>query len=1009
MTDEGTKVGTHRTGKTLVTGAARRPAEVAAVADAKLRLTERRCTDGSARLSAHLLIVVVLTAATMGLWSPAPASASGSSLGQRGRLTGPLSPRLESLARAAAQGASRTNEAHVVGLPPTGAGSLLRRPDGRILVRLRLTDLSRRTRTAVVATGATFVADGHDNATATVAIATTQLTALASLPGLRWAQEEMTPRVNGDTALARSAGRAALVAQPGASAAAARCPSGIVSEGDVQLKAAAARAASTVNGAGVKVGILSDSYNALGGAATDVANGELPGRVNPCGFTTDVQNLGDYKGPGSTDEGRAMAQIVHDLAPGATLAFHTAFNGEQDFADGIRALRNAGATIILDDVSYDDEPMFQDGVIATAIDDVRAAGVTYFSSAANSNLVAQGQEVGSYEAPAYRPTVCPPAVHTNDPQASCHDFDPMTGVSSSDLLTVPGDSGGGSNGVSVMLGWSQPQFGVTTDFDLYLLNATSGAIVARAIVLNIQSGDASETLDYVNTSQSTAKYRLVIARSRGAGSPRIKVIFPSPSAFTDVQWRTSLGGDIVGPTIYGHNAPLAGASVAATPFDRSDQVELFSSRGPALYCWQPVRGAVPSAATSPCQVKQVDFAATDGAANSFFPGGGEGLRFYGTSAAAPHAAAVAALQRQRQPCRTPGEILAALRASGRPVGAYHADAAGSGLIDATTAVSGLAQCPPGAPVMPAIVSTTRSSATIAWARPASLGSPIMSYRITAYTGQSSTPSQTINSGTTATRVTVSGLAGGMLHRFRVAATNGVGTGPASAFTAYVVPPFPSLAAFSTRQFSDFAGRDPTSAELTRADAALAAGTGGTIPASQVVAATQFSNWGPKVDPVTRLYYSFFRRPPDSGGLGLWSSRERSGMSLGAIANSFAASREFKDTYGELSNRQFVDLAYRNVLGRAGDPAGIKSWTAQLDSHEKTRGAVMLGFSESTEHKLRRAGEVNTVDVFFGMLRRVPTTAELKAWTPLSKTSKIALVTSLLRSTAYSLRTSTSTK
>ena len=70
-----------------------------------------------------------------------------------------------------------------------------------------------------------------------------------------------------------------------------------------------------------------------------------------------------------------MAQIVHDLAPGASLAFRTAFNGEQDFANGIRDLRNAGATVIVDDVSYDDEPMFQDGVVAAAIDDVEATGV----------------------------------------------------------------------------------------------------------------------------------------------------------------------------------------------------------------------------------------------------------------------------------------------------------------------------------------------------------------------------------------------------------------------------------------------------------------------------------------------------------------------------------------------------------------------------------------------------------------------------------------------------------
>ncbi len=63
-----------------------------------------------------------------------------------------------------------------------------------------------------------------------------------------------------------------------------------------------------------------------------------------------------------------MAQIVYDVAPGAGLAFHTAFNGEADFAQGILDLAAAGSTIIVDDVFYFAEPMFQDGVIAQAVD-----------------------------------------------------------------------------------------------------------------------------------------------------------------------------------------------------------------------------------------------------------------------------------------------------------------------------------------------------------------------------------------------------------------------------------------------------------------------------------------------------------------------------------------------------------------------------------------------------------------------------------------------------------------
>src|SRR5262249_48758162 len=84
-----------------------------------------------------------------------------------------------------------------------------------------------------------------------------------------------------------------------------------------------------------------------------------------------------------TDEGRAMLQIVHDVAPGAGLSFATAFAGMASFAANIRALAGAGARVIVDDVIYFGEPLFQDGVIAQAVDSVAANGVAYFSAAGN--------------------------------------------------------------------------------------------------------------------------------------------------------------------------------------------------------------------------------------------------------------------------------------------------------------------------------------------------------------------------------------------------------------------------------------------------------------------------------------------------------------------------------------------------------------------------------------------------------------------------------------------------
>ncbi|HHQ13984.1 MAG TPA: hypothetical protein ENK16_03055, partial [Chromatiales bacterium] len=151
----------------------------------------------------------------------------------------------------------------------------------------------------------------------------------------------------------------------------------VTSQGDTAIAADLARTSFGVTGTGITVGTLSDSYDCLGGAAADVSNDELPSGVTV---------LADETGCGSgTDEGRAMMQIVHDLAPGADQAFHTAFGGTADFANGITELATvAGANVIVDDVIYFAEPMFQDGPIAQAVDSVKQMGVAYFSSAGNS-------------------------------------------------------------------------------------------------------------------------------------------------------------------------------------------------------------------------------------------------------------------------------------------------------------------------------------------------------------------------------------------------------------------------------------------------------------------------------------------------------------------------------------------------------------------------------------------------------------------------------------------------
>ena len=167
----------------------------------------------------------------------------------------------------------------------------------------------------------------------------------------------------------------------------ARGQGAVVSQGDRSLRSDLARRESGANGRGIRIGVLSDSYDCAPGAfeagapftraSEDIANGDLPREVLV------LKDLAPAPSDDCSDEGRAMMQLIHDVAPGSPLAFYTAFESQEDFAAGIRALADAGSQVIVDDIIYFAEPMFEDGIIAQAVDDVHGDGVAYFSSAGN--------------------------------------------------------------------------------------------------------------------------------------------------------------------------------------------------------------------------------------------------------------------------------------------------------------------------------------------------------------------------------------------------------------------------------------------------------------------------------------------------------------------------------------------------------------------------------------------------------------------------------------------------
>ncbi|RYF94237.1 MAG: hypothetical protein EOO00_05525, partial [Chitinophagaceae bacterium] len=416
----------------------------------------------------------------------------------------------------------------------------------------------------------------------------------------------------------------------------------IYSQGDTAQGSHLARKNSSVSGKGVKVGIMSDSYNVLGGAANGVKNGELPGATNPYKFTRAVEVLNDLESGGS-DEGRAMAEVVHDVAPGADLAFSTAFLGEAAFAQGIIELANVGCRVITDDVFYFAEPYFQDGVIAQAIDQVVKRGVTYFAAAGNLSG-------SSYEEKYQKSQKAPFGTLVG----TAHNF---AKAGRPPIYYQPVEVPVNSV-FTIGLQWDDPFFSAggaaaKTDMDIYILDQ-KGEIISASTTDNLTSGDPIELAGFINETGNTTFY-IAILKVAGPDPSRIKYILFDNGTFvsdSDVpgQFKSALTG----------HANSAGAiAVAAAGYNNTPAyglkvplVQDYSSLGGTQIIFD--RGG---SKMIPVIRRKPDFTAPDGGNNSFF--GGDNIfdkdnfpNFYGTSAAAPHAAGVAALMIEAQKLNT---------------------------------------------------------------------------------------------------------------------------------------------------------------------------------------------------------------------------------------------------------------------------------------------------------------------------------------------------------------------
>jgi hypothetical protein len=418
-----------------------------------------------------------------------------------------------------------------------------------------------------------------------------------------------------------------------------------------------------VTGQVITVGVLSDSVNRFQGGLNDsISTGDLPplSRINVL--------LDEPTGPGfaNSDEGRAMMELIYDLAPGANLAYHTAFIDQLNFADGIRLLsRSAGAQVIVDDVGYRDEPFYQVGPIEQAISDVvRRDNRIYLSAAGN-------QDDQGFESP-FRSTTAT----VGGSSGVFMDFDPGPGVTTQMQITL----GAGTNVFSqLVMQYDQPFFttsGVVSDVDVLVLDG-SGAVVASSRRNNVQNQSPLEVVDL--TALAGGTYTVAVYVASGPAPGRIQL-----SQFSDrpIEFAKTFGnaGGITYPTTIGHSAGLDTIGVAAVnffdapPFSTAATIPnaSYSSFGPRYLLFDAAgnRLSLPDGG----RLQRPQLSAPDATNTTFFIPGNDLPQdpdtfpnFTGTSAAAPNLAGLVALMRQVSPNVTQADVLAALKASARPV------------------------------------------------------------------------------------------------------------------------------------------------------------------------------------------------------------------------------------------------------------------------------------------------------------------------------------------------------
>lgn len=418
-----------------------------------------------------------------------------------------------------------------------------------------------------------------------------------------------------------------------------------------------------VDGSGVRIGVISDSVDFLGQA-------QALGDLGP------VTVLPGQSGVPATGEGSAMLEIVHAMTPGADLFFATGDGGPANFANNILLLRfTYGCDVIVDDLTYLNESPFQDAVIAQAVNSVTASGGLYFSSAGNSGNLDSGTS-GTWEGDFTN--AAPVAAPVDTKGGFIHGF----GTNTYDLVTQPSSDGGPTT-----LFWSDPLGASTNDYDLYILDTNGQNIVSSSVTVQNGTQDPFEIVPAPNINE-----RVVVVLATGT------------NRFLHVNnFRGQLLLGTAGNTL-GHNAATNAFTVAAVdvrnnypnPFTGGgrDPVEFFSSDGPRRMFYFPDGAPMTPgdfSATGGHVFQKPDVTAANGVTTSV-PGFAP---FYGTSAAAPHAAAIAGLIKSYNPFIGANQIRRAMTSTALDIMAVGPDRdSGVGIVMADLALAAAPVPPP---------------------------------------------------------------------------------------------------------------------------------------------------------------------------------------------------------------------------------------------------------------------------------------------------------------------------